>query len=249
MLVCTLLGGLNIKEPPIREPATESFKPWSALKVGMRDRRMILLMLAVPMMGCLLNLYNTWIWLFAKNILHLTRTEMGASLSWASILGMALGFPCAWLIDRINPYKMAAVFLGLNAGLFILLMQVSSARGLILVAFMVVLVSGFGPVVNMVVFRSAHPAEVGSVTSSLALINNAFSATMVLISGQLIERLGHNYNAAFIFGLCVSALGFCMLLYYRHLMKSGRLVTKTVNEPIATVPPLAVSTVESELKT
>jgi len=224
MIATTLLGGFNIKEPPIRKQATEMFKPWSALKVGWRDRRMIVLMVAVPLLGAPLTLYNTWIWLFAKNVLHLTRTEMGASLSWASILGLVLGFPCAWLIDRISPYKLATAFLTLNAALFLVLMRVSSAYGLILAAFMFVLAAAFSGTASMMVFRSAHPEEVGSVTSSLALINNSINATMMLVSGWLIERLGHNYKAAFILGIGLSVLGFGMLLFYRHLMKSGRQV-------------------------
>jgi len=224
MICTTLLGGFNIKEPPIRKPATESFKPWSALKVGMRDRRIIILMLAVPMLSALPTMYNAWIWLFARNVLHLTRTEMGASLAWASILSLALGFPCAWLVDRISPYKLAAAYVLLNAALFLALIQVASANGLILVAFMFVLACTFASVASMMVFRTAHPAEVGSVTSSLALVNNAFNATMILVSGQLIEGLGggHNYKAAFVLGLSISALGFGMLLLYRHLMKKGR---------------------------
>jgi Na+/melibiose symporter-like transporter len=222
VMLGTTLCALGIKEPPIQTPATESFKPWSALKVGWKDRRMIILMLAVPMIGSLPAMYNAWIWLFAKNELNLTRTEMGASLSWASILGLALAFPCAWLIDRISPFKLVGIFLALNGVLLAALLQVNSANGLVVVSFIFVLATAFGSAASMMVFRSAHPAEVGSVTSSLALINNIFNATMGLVSGQLIERLGHNYHAAFILGFCASVLGLCMLMLYRHVMKSGR---------------------------
>ena len=222
MLCTSLLGGLNIKEPPIRTPATESFKPWSALKVGWRDRRIIVLMLAVPMIGALPNMYNAWVWLMAKNELHLTRTEMGASLAWASIAGMILSFPVAWMVDRISPYKLAAISLSMNVIFFIALMRVNSANDLILASLIFLVANCFNGVASIMVFRSAHPAEVGSVTSSLALVNNAFNATMMLVSGQLIERLGHNYKAAFVLGLSISAMGFGMLLLYRHLMKKGR---------------------------
>ena len=222
MMTTSILGGLNIKEPPIQTPATGPFKPWSALKVGWRDRRMMILMFAVPMLGALPVLYNTWIWLMAKNELHLTRTEMGASLAWANILGLALSFPCAWLIDRISPYKLAGLFVALNGAFVATLVSVSSQNGLILVAFMFVLTVSFGNTATMMVLRSAHPAEVGSVSSSLALVNNAFNATLMLVSGQLIQRLGQNYKAAFLLGFILCVLGFIILLYYRHLMKSGR---------------------------
>jgi Na+/melibiose symporter-like transporter len=240
VMVGTTLCGLNIKEPPIQTPATESFKPWSALKVGWKDRRMIVLMLAVPMLGSLPAMYNAWIWLFAKNELNLSRTEMGASLSWASILGLALTFPCAWLIDRISPYKLAGIFLVLNGVLLTALMRVSSANGLILVSFIFVLATAFSGAASMMVFRSAHPAEVGSVTSSLALINNSFAATMSLVSGQLIQRMGHNYKAAFILGFCFSVLGLGMLMYYRHLMKKGRQPAKVTLETLEPAQKAAV---------
>jgi predicted MFS family arabinose efflux permease len=109
-------------------------------------------------------------------------------------------------------------------------MWVSSQNGLILVAFMFVLATAFGGAASMMVFRMAHPKDVGSVTSSLALVNNAFNATLALLSGQLIERLGQNYKAAFILGFCLCILGLMILLFYRHLMKSGRKSFEDLNE-------------------
>jgi hypothetical protein len=50
LVVTSLLAGSLIKEPPITKPQTEPFRPWSALKVGWRDRRMVVLMLALPML-------------------------------------------------------------------------------------------------------------------------------------------------------------------------------------------------------
>ncbi len=43
----TLVGGLLIKEPPVRNPTTEKFRPWSAMKVAWTTRRSIILMVAV----------------------------------------------------------------------------------------------------------------------------------------------------------------------------------------------------------
>ena len=139
VMLCTTLCAFGIKEPPIQTPATEPFKPWSALKVGWKDRRMIILMLTVPMLTSMTSMYTAWIWLFAKNELNLSRTEMGDSLSWASVLGLVIAFPCAWLIDRISPFKLAGIYLAISGVLLAALMQVSSANGLILVSFIFIL--------------------------------------------------------------------------------------------------------------
>jgi MFS family permease len=220
LALSTIVGGFGIKEPPIQTPATEPFKPWSALQVGFRDRRRIVLMLSVPMIGATFTMYNAWLWLFAKNELGLTRTDMGAALSWSSLLGLVLSMPYAWLIDKINPYKLVALGLFLQFILFLALLNIHSANGLIVVSFLFAASSGIGGVASIVVFRAAHPAEVGSVTSCLGFVNNFFNATLLLVSGQLIERLGHNYHAAYILGICLSALGFAVLLTYRQLTTS-----------------------------
>ena len=136
ILLCTTTLGLFIREPPIREPTTERFKPWSALKVGWRDRRMILLMVSVPLLSATLTLYNAWIWLFAKNTLNLTRTDMGAALSWAMLLSTALAFPSAWLIDRVSPAKLIPAYVAMQFVLFLGLLHVNSATGLIGVSFL-----------------------------------------------------------------------------------------------------------------
>ena len=65
------------------------------------------------------------------------------------------------------------------------------------------------------------------------MVNQSFNATMLLVSGQLIERLGHNYKAAFILGFCISILGLCMLMLYRHLMKTG---LQPVSQPLEETP-------------
>lgn len=243
MAVTTFAAGLALREPPIKAPATEPFRPWSTLAVGWRDRRMILLMLSVPLLGAPLTLYNMWVWLFAKNTLGLDRSEMGDALSWASLLGLALSMPCAWLIDRVSPFRLAWISLVMNVFFLVALLRAHDARSLIVVAFMFVLSAGLSGAASMLVFRSAHPAEVGSITSSLAFINNVFNATLGLFSGQLIERLGHNYHAAFILGMILNVVGFAVLLWYGKLMSRTPAVAASapnaapaVAEPVAGSP-------------
>lgn len=215
----TFSAGFSIKEPPIRKPATESFKPWSALKVGWRDRRMIVLMLGTAMLSSVFIMYNQWIWLYAKNELGLTRTSMGASLAWSSLLGIALAYPAAHLVDRFRPYKLILAFHALQWVLFAALLLTHSAHGLIVVSFLFVISTALSVAPSMMVFKSAAPQDVGSVTSSLALVNNAYAATLILVSGQLIERLGHNYAAGYTLGIAMSAVGCVLLFVYRRLVQ------------------------------
>ena len=218
LTITTFGAGMRIKEPPIQNPATTSFKPWSALAVGCRDRRTIVLMIGTAMFGSTFVMYNQWIWLFAKNDLNLTRTEMGASLAWANILAIALAYPAAHLIDRFSPYKLILLCHGLQWVLFITLLQTQSAMGLIVISFLFVLAAALSITPAMMVYKSAPPEDVGSVTSSLAFINNFFNATLIFISGFLIEHF--SYNAGYTLGIAMSALGCLALLLYRYLAKA-----------------------------
>ena len=221
LLVTSLLSGLLIREPPIQNPTTERFKPWSALKVGLKDRRMIVLMLGVAMMGSFTAMYNMWIWLFAKNVLNLTRTNMGAALAWAPLLGVVLAFPYAWLIDRISPYRLLAVYLALVILTGFVMGYVHGALGLALVSILWTGVNGLGGAAIMIVIRRAPRDAVGSVTSSAAFINNFYSGMIVLISGWIIEHTGRNYRLVFIIGVVLSGVGYCILLGYRWLMSAA----------------------------
>ncbi len=220
LVFTTFSSGFCIKEPPIRKPATESFKPWSALKVGWQDRRMIVLMLGVAMISSAFVMYNQWIWLYAKNELGLTRTSMGAALAWSSLLGIALAYPAGHLVDHFNPYKLVLALHALQWVLFGSLLLAHSAVGLIAVSFLFVVSTALAVAPAMMVFKSAAPQDVGSVTSSLALINNAYAATLIFVSGQLIERLGHNYTAGYVLGIIMSAVGCALIFVYRHLARS-----------------------------
>ena len=218
LLITTFTSGFYMKEPPIRNPTTETFKPWSALKIGWRDRRVIVIMVGVALLGSFNVMYNSWIWLFAKNVLHLTRTDMGAALSWASLLSLALAFPSAWILDRFNAYKVLGVYLLTQFGLCALMMRIHDVTGLLIVSFIWTMTCGFTWAAGLMVIRACLPHEVGSVTSSMAFINNAYNATLIFVSGFLIERLGHQYQWAYLLGLTMTCIGFIVLLVYRRMM-------------------------------
>jgi Na+/melibiose symporter-like transporter len=235
LVVTSLSAGMSIKEPPIQKPQTETFKPWSALKVGWHDRRIVVLMLALPMLLASNVMYNSWLWLFAKNVLHLTRTDMGAVLSWAGLIGMPLGFIYAWLIDRFSPYKLTAIYVLMQVVLCVALFRVHNATGLLVVSVIWILGVGFASAAGMILWRALPPTEVGSITSAAAFINNAFNATLMLLSGQLVERLGHNYHVAFILGMGFTACGFALLMVFRRMVRHSPITHRAtaVKAPVA----------------
>lgn len=222
MLLTSVVSGLFLKEPPIRKQTTERFKPWSAIQIGFRDRKLIFLMVGLALLNSFSVMYNMWIWLFAKNTLNLTRADMGAAMSWAPILSLVLAFPYAWLIDRFNPYKILICYLTMTAGLCVGFFYVQNGTHLAIMAILWVVTAGLSYAGPMIMLRTLPPADVGSITASAAFINNAYIGTLGLVSGLLIERLGQNYRIAYLLGLGLSLAGFGVILIYRHLLLASR---------------------------
>jgi hypothetical protein len=124
----SLLLGLStvaawfIKEPPIANPATGPFKPWSALQVGLKDRRIIWLMLGVAMIASFESIFTSWTWIWAKTRLGLERGDIYSALSWAQLVSLALAFPTGWLIDKVGGFKLVVLYyvlMLLNLGLLL----------------------------------------------------------------------------------------------------------------------------------
>ena len=82
-----------IKEPPIFNPAQSPFKPWSALQIGLRDRRIIWLMAGAAMLASFESVFASWTWIFAKTNLGLERGQIYHALSWAQLVSLALVYP------------------------------------------------------------------------------------------------------------------------------------------------------------
>ncbi len=219
ILTCTtLIGGFTIQEPPIQSPTTESFKPWSAMKVAWHDKRIILLMLSVAMIGSFNTVYNTWIWLYAKNTLHLSRTETAHTISWAIPLIVVLNFPVAWLVDRISPYKLLPwLCVSAGASLWFLLHATTPA--------MLIVAAGFGAITmllgsaaDIMVYRNSPAADIGSITSTNSCIRGFYSGCLCLLTGFIIETTGSHYEYAFILAFVFTVLALVPLYTYRHLM-------------------------------
>ncbi len=86
LVFTTLTAGFSIKEPPVQNPTTEKFRPWSAMKVAWTDRKKVIQMTACAMLQTFQIVFGTWIWLFAVKRLGLERAEVASALSWAILV-------------------------------------------------------------------------------------------------------------------------------------------------------------------
>ena len=220
LAVVTLIGGLMIKEPPIRNPATESFKPWSTLKIGFRDRRVIWLVLASAAVLGFTVVYGQWVWYFAKDTMNLERTDIAKALAWAPLLNIMVAYPGGWIIDRFSGYKVTFLYCLMNVGAYAFVTGLNTPGELIIMSFVVIMLASLSNAAGLMIIRHAKPEEMGSVTSSASFIRNMTMGMIIWISGELIDMGQYkNYQWAFTFGLCVTLAGLVLLLIYRRLMR------------------------------
>ena len=196
------LAGFMIKEPPVRvRPGPkETFKPWSALKVGWHDKREIFLMLGV---GCAFGfffIHNQWIWLFAKNVLGLSKSDMGSAISWGILISMLISYPAGWVVDKFGSYIILAIFWVLITITFVCAMLMHNAVWLAAEAILVQIASPFYWGIDILVYRSVHPKDIGSVTSSNSFLRGLIGGVALGVSGLLIKLSGGDYRWAFVEG-------------------------------------------------
>jgi len=223
IMCITTYSATLINEPPIHNPTAETFKPWSALKVGWSDRRNIIMMLGVGSIASFLCMYGFWVWLYAKNNLHIERADCANALSWSALIGVALAFPIGWAIDKLGSYKIVSVFWVLQMFGFIYAMQVNSVNSLIVLSIIACFTGPFYAGADMLVYKTCHPSVVGSMTSSNSFLRNIINGTMIFVSGYMIQQT-HNYKTAFILGICVSTFGLTMFWLYRYLMTRPKVI-------------------------
>ena len=217
IMCMTTYAATFIKEPPIHNPTAETFKPWSALKVGWSDRRTIILMLGVGTVHSFQCMYSVWVWLYAKNALGVERADCANALSWSALIGVTLAFPVGWAIDKFGSYRIIAAFWVLEVIGFIYAMQVNSVNTLIILSIIICFTSPFYASADMLVFKTCHPSIVGSMTSSCSFLRNMSVGTIIFVSGYVIQQT-HNYKTAFILGICLSTVGISMFWIYYYLM-------------------------------
>ncbi len=221
ILCVTTWAASFIKEPPVKvaeNPGT--FKPWSALQVGWKDKRNIVMMLGVGSIHSFMVLYETWVWLYAKNSLGFSRGDCAEKLSWSPLIVAVMALPIGWLIDRIGSNKVVIVFWLMELVAFFLFLQVGSLNGLLALAIMMSFVNPLYNGADVMVYKSAHPSVIGSITSSNSFLRNMYIGLLIFLSGLLIEKTG-SYKAAFLMGIILSTAGLFLLGVYNYLIRIG----------------------------
>ena len=100
----TLIALWRIKEPPVFHPATSGFNFLAPIRIACRDKRILVLIVAVALLHAFPMIFKTWVWFYAKNKLGLTVGDTGVAMSWGLLLQVAFSYPAGWLIDRFGSY-------------------------------------------------------------------------------------------------------------------------------------------------
>ncbi|OAM90601.1 MFS transporter [Termitidicoccus mucosus] len=218
LVATTLIGGFAIKEPPVRNPSTEGFRPFSAMKIAWRDKRAVVLMISVSLFETFQIAFVTWVWLYAQNALGMTRAQTGLCVSWGILFSMCAAFPLGWLIDRVSPYRLLPVFCLICAGAAYCVLHARTPLFLTLAACLSYTLNVFYGASDIMVYRNAAPAEIGSVTSTNSFLRGAYRGVMALLMGHLISRSGGCYDYVFILAAALTVAGLVPLFIYRRLM-------------------------------
>jgi MFS family permease len=220
MSTATLIALWRIKEPPIYHPAEGSFNLLAPIKVACKDKRILVLMLAVALLNAFTMTFNTWIWFFAKTSLHLTIGATGAAMSWGLLLKIAVSYPAGWLIDRAGSYVALCIQWVFMLTLVLCAIHVTNSNGLILLMVLFSLSTPLQVAGDTILWKSMDKADTGSYTSTVALIRNFCTGTVIAISGFLIKWTG-SYVVAFWFGFSLSSVALIVFFIYRHIMRNG----------------------------
>jgi len=119
-------------------------------------------------------------------------------------------------------------------------MNVHDKMGLIVLSLATTIIAPFFGAADIMVYKTADPKDVGSITSTSACIRNGYNATLVFISGWVIYFTGQNYRVTFVLGIVMSSIGLLMFFIYRRAMRRGRaLRTQTTCDSPTTEPSIA----------
>ncbi len=209
-----------IKEPPIFNPAHAPFKPWSALQIGLRDRRIIWLMAGAAMLASFESVFASWTWIFAKTNLGLERGQIYHALSWAQLVSLALAFPTGWLIDKVGGLKVVVIYYLFMLVNLVLLLRVHDAPSLALYVAIMTAVNPLNSAADIMIFKTADPKEVGSVTSSSSFIRNFYNGSLLFMSGWFIHLTNRNYHMLFILAAVLMSVGLALIFVYAKKMSS-----------------------------
>jgi MFS family permease len=219
-LVTTLLAMWRIKEPPILNPPTERFNLLAPVRIALRDKRILLLMVAVALLNAFPMIFKTWVWFYARSTLALSIGQTGVAMSWGLLLQIIVSYPAGWLIDRFGSYIALLLTWVLMLALAVYSLGVHGASGLVLLTVFYSLIMALKGAGDTILWKTMDKADTGSYTSTVALCRNFCTGTAIAISGFLIRWKG-SYLVAFWFGFLLSSLALVVFFLYRNAMKGG----------------------------
>ncbi len=241
VLTCTtLIGGFLIKEPPVKSPTKEKFRPWSAMKVAWRDPRTVVLMCSAVMSQTFFITYTAWIWLYARNVMHLSGSDTARAVSWALLVSIVVSPPFAWLVDRVSPYKLLPLLIPVSGAAMWLLFHATTAAGLIPVAILALFLQTINSAADLMIVRHAHPAELGCVTSTNSCLRGAYSGALVMLTGMLIQHSGGHYGLTLGISFSLTTMSIGLFFVYRHLMRRQPSQTAHAADPLDGATAVAV---------
>lgn len=224
MMSMTLLALWRIKEPPIHHPAEGSFNLLAPIKVACRDKRILVLILAVALLNAFPIVFRTWVWFYSQSKLGLTIGDTGAAMSWGMLLQMGVSYPAGWLIDRFGSYLALCIQWTLMLTLAFCSIRVANFHGLILLMLLFYLCTPLQVAGDTILWKTMDKADTGSYTSTVGLVRNFCTGTVVAISGFLIKWTG-SYIVAFWFGFALSTTALVVFFIYRHIMRNGSMTS------------------------
>jgi predicted MFS family arabinose efflux permease len=227
MTSMTLVALWRIKEPPVYHPAKSSFNVLAPIKIACRDKRILVLILAVALLNSFPMIFKTWVWFYAKSKLGLSIGGTGVAISWGLLLQVAFSYPAGWLIDRFGSYLALSIQWVIMLALVLISIHVTNSHGLILLVSLYFLFLPLQVAGDTILWKTMDKADTGSYTSTVALVRNFSTGTMIAISGFLIKWTG-SYVVAFWFGFSLSSIALVVFFIYRHLMRNGSALLPSV---------------------
>ena len=240
----------RIKEPPIHHPAKGKFSLMAPIRVACGDKRILVLMIAVALLNAFPIIFKTWVWFYSQSKLGLTIGDTGVAMSWGLLIQVVVSFPAGWLIDRFGSYLALSIQWVLMLSLALCSIHVTNMHGLILLTSLFFLFTPLQVAGDTILWKTMDKADTGSYTSTVALVRNFFTGTVLAISGFIIRWTG-SYIAAFWFGFALSSSALIVFFVYRRLMRTGSMVTDTTDgesgTSLVSAPPAEPSELEPQI--
>jgi uncharacterized membrane protein YozB (DUF420 family) len=108
----------------------------------------------------------------------------------------------------------------------VLLLRVYDAASLALYVAVMTAVNPLNSAADIMIFKTADPKEVGSVTSSSSFIRNFYNGSLLFMGGWFIHLTNRNYHMLFILAAVLMSVGLALIFVYANKMS-----TKTESGP------------------